>query len=62
MAVEMLEYLNPEVYGWCENLDAAMFSGDTFDEKMVRDEFRFYVERWLREMDRKEVREKEDGI
>ena len=34
----------------CEEIDAAMFSGDAFNEKAERDSLRNYIGRWERQM------------
>ena len=34
----------------CEEIDAAMFSGDEFDEKDEREKLREYIGRWERRM------------
>lgn len=33
-----------------EEIDAAMFSGDTFNEKCNREELKEYIDRWSREI------------
>lgn len=35
----------------CDHIDAAVFSGDTFQDKDARDEMQRYIMRWMRELD-----------
>lgn len=39
----------------CEQIDAAMFSGDDFDNPATRAEFREYMNRWTRQIDCQDV-------
>jgi hypothetical protein len=42
----------------CEEIDAAMFSGDSFMDEQNRKELMAYINRWVREVRR---REKKNG-
>ena len=39
------------IEGYCEGLDASVFSGDFMEEEEGREEFRFYLKRWQRQLD-----------
>ena len=41
-----------EIENACEEIDAAMFTGDTFHSEPALNELEFYVGRWRREMER----------
>ena len=34
----------------CEEIDAIIFSGDAMDEESVKEEFKVYLGRWIREL------------
>lgn len=42
--------MHPKVAGSIQEIDAALFNGDTFDDPDDREEFARYVERWAREL------------
>ena len=43
--------MNPEATDLCENLDAALFSSDSFHTTASVTEMREYLERWKRQID-----------
>lgn len=43
--------MNEELQRYCDEIDAAIFSGDTFNSPTARLELRAYLERWSRELD-----------
>lgn len=42
--------MHPKVAGAIQEIDAALFNGDTFDDPDDRAELSSYVERWAREL------------
>lgn len=44
--------MDEEAEKLCEEIDAAIFSGDTFDSRQNADGLRVYLARWQRELDR----------
>jgi len=42
--------MNKNIENACEEIDAAMFSGDEFTDKENREKLREYIGRWEREM------------
>ena len=46
---------DPEIEDWFDSIDAAVFSGDAFDNKDNRDRAIFYISRWLREFRNKRL-------
>jgi hypothetical protein len=43
--------MNPKVEAAIQEIDAAVFSGDTFEEPTARAELLEYARRWIRELD-----------
>lgn len=43
--------MHPKVAGAIQEIDAALFSGDTFDNPVDRAELASYVARWARELE-----------
>lgn len=44
--VSMSDFTRPELTEACEEIDAAMFSGDSFDDSINREALREYMGRW----------------
>jgi hypothetical protein len=42
--------MRPHIEGYCDSLDAAIFTGDQFDSKPARGRLRWYMARWEREL------------
>lgn len=35
----------------CETIDAAMFTGDSFDDAVNREELQHYIDRWIAQLE-----------
>ena len=52
--------MRKEIEDACETIDAMVYSGDMLEFERERDDFKEYVERWLKQIQEFEV-ESEDG-